>query len=122
MLVAPVKYKTSFFGPECVTPSTCKTCFKSYEEETESKSTEDKEQRYDSRTIRTVDETNYLAMNYGCNGHIPSSVGGHAKPKKRPDSVVVERGYEHSGGTASSEYVRPCPLVQIVIYIVYVAA
>lgn len=61
-------------------------------------------------------------MNKGSNGQIPSSVSGHSKAKERPNPVVVERGNEHCGRTTSSEYVRPCPLVQIVIYIIYITA
>lgn len=61
-------------------------------------------------------------MNYSCNGHIPGGVSGHAKTKKRPNSVVVERGYEDSGSTTSSKYVGPCPLVQMIIYVVYITA
>lgn len=53
----------------------------------------------------------YLAINNGSNGQIPSSVGGHSQPKEGPNSVVVEGGYEHSGGTASSKDISPCPLV-----------
>ena len=61
-------------------------------------------------------------MDQGCNGQVPSGVGGHAKPKKRPNSVIVERGYENGRSTTSSEYVCPCPLVQMIVYVVYIAA
>lgn len=70
-----------------------------------------------SENIR-IDWLNHLAMNDSCNGHIPSSVGGHSETKKWPNSVVVEWGYEHSGGTTSSKYVCPSPLVQMIVYIV----
>jgi len=59
-------------------------------------------------------------MSNGCNGQIPSSVGGHAKTKEGPYPVVVEWWDEHCGGTASSKYVGPSPLVQVVIYVVYI--
>lgn len=64
----------------------------------------------------------YLAMNKGCNGHIPSCVRGHAKAKERPNPVVVEWGYEHCGSTTSSKNVGPSPLVQVIIDVVYVTA
>ena len=63
-----------------------------------------------------------LAINKGCNGQVPSCVRGHAKAKERPNPVVVEWGYEHCGGTACSENVSPSPLVQVIIYVVYVTA
>lgn len=59
-------------------------------------------------------------MSKSCNGHVPSSVGGHAKAKKRPNTVVMEGGYKYGGCAASSKYVRPCPLVQMVIDVVYI--
>lgn len=61
-------------------------------------------------------------MENGGNGEVPSSVGGHQESKERPDSVVVEGRNEDCGCTTSSEYVCPCPLVQIIIYVIYVAA
>lgn len=59
-------------------------------------------------------------MNYSCNGHIPGGVSGHAKTKKRPNSVVVERRNEHRGCAACSKYICPCPFVQMVVYVVYI--
>lgn len=56
------------------------------------------------------------------NGEIPSSVSGHDQAKKGPNSVVVERRDEDGGGATRSEYVSPCPLVQIVIYVINIAA
>lgn len=61
-------------------------------------------------------------MNKGCNGQIPSCVRGHAKANEGPYPVVVEWGYEHCGGTTSSENISPSPFVQVVIYVVYVTA
>lgn len=55
------------------------------------------------------------------NSEVPSSVSGHDKAQKGPDSVVVKGRNKDSGGTASSEDVSPSPLVQIVIYVIYVA-
>lgn len=63
----------------------------------------------------------YLTVNQGSNGQIPGRIGGHTKTKKRPNPVIVERRNEDSCGTASSEDVGPCPLVQSVIYVVYIA-
>lgn len=62
----------------------------------------------------------YLSMNKGSDGQIPSSVGGHSQPKEGPNPVVVEWRYEHSGGTASSKDICPCPLVQMVVNVVYI--
>lgn len=61
-------------------------------------------------------------MDKGSNGHIPSSVSGHHKAKERPNSVIMERGNENSGSTASAKYISPSPLVQIVVYIIDVTA
>ena len=59
-------------------------------------------------------------MKDGCNSKVPSRVSGHSKTQKRPDSVIVEGRYEHSGGTASSKNISPSPFIQFVIYVVYV--
>jgi hypothetical protein len=59
-----------------------------------------------------------LAMNKSCYGHVPGSVRGHTKTKKRPYTVVVKRGYENCGGTTSSKNISPSPLVQVVIDVV----
>lgn len=61
-------------------------------------------------------------MNEGCYGEVPSCVSGHYKAKERPDSVVVKGRNEDSCSTAGSEYVSPSSLVQIIIYVIYVAA
>ena len=61
-------------------------------------------------------------MKEGGNGEIPSSVGGHEQAKKGPNSVVVKGRNKHSGGTACSKYVCPSPLVQVIIYVIYIAA
>ena len=59
-------------------------------------------------------------MNESCYSHVPSSVSGHSKSKKRPNTVIVEGGNEHRGGTASSKDVSPSPFIQVVIYVVNV--
>lgn len=64
----------------------------------------------------------YLSVDKGSNGHIPSSVGGHHEAKERPNSVIVERGDEDSGSTASAKDISPSPLVQIVVYVIDVTA
>ena len=56
------------------------------------------------------------------NCEVPSSVSGHEEAKKGPDSVVVEGRDKYSGGTACSKDVSPTPLIQIIIYVIYVAA
>ena len=61
-------------------------------------------------------------MEDGCNGEVPSSVSGHQQSKKRPDPVVVEGRNEYCGCTTCSKYVCPCPLVQVIIYVIYIAA
>lgn len=61
-------------------------------------------------------------MNNSCNGQVPGCVSGHSKAKKGPNPIVMERRYENCSGTASSEDVGPCPLVQIVIDVIYVTA
>lgn len=61
-------------------------------------------------------------MDKGSDGQIPSGVSGHTKAQEGPNPVVVERRYEHCRRTASSEYVRPCPLIQFVIYVIYITA
>lgn len=63
-----------------------------------------------------------LAMEEGGYGEIPSSVSGHGEAQKWPNSVVVERWNKYCGRTAGSEYVRPCPLVKLIVYVIYVAA
>ena len=63
----------------------------------------------------------YLAVDEGGDGEVPGGVGGHAEAEEGPYPVVVERGYEHRGGAAGAEYVRPCPLVQPIVDVVYVA-
>lgn len=55
------------------------------------------------------------------NCEIPGSVSGHEEAQKGPDSVVVKGRNKDSGGTASSKDVSPSPLVQVVIYVIYVA-
>lgn len=60
-------------------------------------------------------------MKEGGNGKIPSSVSGHCKTQKRPNSVVMERRNKDSGGTTCSKYVGPCPLVKLLVYVIYVA-
>lgn len=69
---------------------------------------------------KIVYKMEYLPIDKRSNGHIPSRVSGHAKAKKRPKTIVMERGDEHSCSTACSEYVCPCAFVQMVIDIVYV--
>jgi hypothetical protein len=64
----------------------------------------------------------HLAVDEGSDGEVPGGVGGHAEAEEGPDAVVVEGGYEHGGGAARAEYVRPRPLVQPVIDVVDVAA
>jgi hypothetical protein len=64
----------------------------------------------------------YLTMKKSSNADIPGSKGGHKKPEKRPNSIVMEGRNEHCCGTACPKYVRPCPLIKLVIYVVYVAA
>lgn len=61
-------------------------------------------------------------MDGGGDGEVPGGVGGHAEAEEGPDAVVVEGGDEHRGGAARPEYVRPCPLVQPVVDVVYVTA
>lgn len=61
-------------------------------------------------------------MDKGSNGHIPSSIGSHHEAKERPNSVIVERGYEDSGSAASAKDIGPSSLVQIVVYVIYVTA
>ena len=61
-------------------------------------------------------------MEEGCNSEVPGSVSGHDQAQEGPDSVVVEWRNKDCGGTAGSEDVSPCPLVQIIIYVIYVAA
>lgn len=73
------------------------------------------------RKIKTIDR-DYLAMNEGCDRHIPGSVGSHTKSKERPNPIVVEGRYEYCGSTTSPKYVCPCPLVQMIIYVVYITA
>lgn len=113
ILVAPVKYKTNCVGPECFTPSTCKNILLA-----KKKKSETLEEKRSGPLLRMTN----LAMNQCGDGQIPSGVSGHSKAQEGPNPVVVEGGYEHCGGTTSSEYVRPCPLVQIVIYVIYVTA
>ena len=67
-------------------------------------------------------EMTHLPMEERCNGEIPSGVRGHYQAEEGPDSVVSKWRNEDRGGTASSKYVSPCPLVQIVIYVIYIAA
>ena len=61
-------------------------------------------------------------MEDGGIGEVPSSVSGHQESKKRPNPVVVEGMDEDCGCTTCPKYVCPCPLIQIVIYVIYVAA
>jgi len=56
------------------------------------------------------------------NSEVPSSVSGHEEAKRGPDSVVVEGRDKYSGGTACSKDISPSPLIQIIIYVIYVAA
>ena len=56
------------------------------------------------------------------NGEIPCSVGGHYKAKKWPDSVIVKWRNKDCGCTTSPKDVSPSPLVQVIIYVIYVAA
>lgn len=56
------------------------------------------------------------------NGEVPSSVCSHEKAKKWPDSVIMKGRNEDGGGTTCPEYVSPSPLVQIIVYVIYVAA
>ena len=64
----------------------------------------------------------YLAVDDGGDGEVPGGVGGHAEAKEGPYPVVVVGGYEHGRRAAGAKYVRPCPLVQPVVDVVYVAA
>ena len=57
-------------------------------------------------------------MNKSCNSQVPSSVSGHSKSQKRPNTVIVKRRYEHRGGTASSKDISPSSFIQVVIYVV----
>lgn len=57
-------------------------------------------------------------MNKGCYCQVPSSVSGHSKSQKRPNTVIVKRRYEHRGGTASSKDISPSSFIQVVIYVV----
>lgn len=61
-------------------------------------------------------------MEDGGNGEVPSSVSGHQKTKKGPDSVVPKGRNEHSSGTASPKDVRPSSLVQVIIYVINITA
>jgi hypothetical protein len=63
-------------------------------------------------------DDSYLAMNKSCYGHVPGGICGHAKSKKRPNTVVMKRGYKNCCGTASSKNVSPSPLVHMVIDVV----
>lgn len=60
-------------------------------------------------------------MHEGGDGEIPGGVGGHAEAEEGPNAVVVEGRYEHGGGAAGSEDIRPCALVKSIIYVVDVA-
>lgn len=60
-------------------------------------------------------------MQEGGDGEVPGGEGGHAEAEEGPNPVVVEGGDEHRGGAARPEDVRPRPLVQPVVYVVYVA-
>ena len=55
-------------------------------------------------------------------GEVPSSVSGHDKTEERPNTVIVERWYEDGRGTTSTKYIRPSPLVQSIVYVIYIAA
>lgn len=61
-------------------------------------------------------------MNESCNRQIPGRVSGHTKTQKRPDAVVVEGRDEYGRCTARSEYIRPCPLVQTIVNVIYITA
>ena len=105
MLVAPVKYSTSFVGSERVTFSTCNINCKLAQKDGFS-------EKFCCRLLI------YLAMNNSCYSQVPCRVSGHSKSKKWTDTVIVERGYEHSCSTASSKNIGPSPFVQLVIYVV----
>lgn len=62
-----------------------------------------------------------LAVKERSYGEVPRSVSGHSESKERPDSIVMERRNENSCGTTSPKYVCPCPLVQFIINIIYIA-
>lgn len=53
-------------------------------------------------------------------GQVPGRISGHAKAKKRPNTVVVKGRNEHSGGAASSKNIGPCSLIQSVVDVVNV--
>lgn len=61
-------------------------------------------------------------MKKSSSGEVPGSEGGHEETEKRPNSIVMERRNEHCCGTTCPKYVCPCPLIELVIYVVYVAA
>lgn len=61
-----------------------------------------------------------LTVDKSRNGKVPSGVSGHAKTEKGPYPVVVKRWNKYCGCTTRSEYVSPRPLVQLVVYIIYV--
>lgn len=73
----------------------------------------------DSEKMMVVHEE-YLPVNQSCDGQVPCCVGGHAKTQKRPNTIVVEGGYEHCSSAASSKYISPGPLIQLVIDVVYI--
>lgn len=62
----------------------------------------------------------YLAVEKGGNGEIPGGVSGHEEAEEGPHPIIVEGWDEHCRRTARPKYVRPSPLVQVVVYIVYV--
>lgn len=57
-------------------------------------------------------------MKQSSNGHVPRCVGRHDKANEGPDSVVVEGRNKYCGGAASPKDVCPCPLVQVIVYVV----
>lgn len=154
--MAPVKYSTSFVGPEWATPS-------AYHKWEKKKKTlyllsvihlylQSDGQPYPSlikpipipillyNSSKTRNERKtqgkkhqkglffdryfsyYLTMNESSNRHIPGRVCCHTKTQKRPDAVVVEGRDENSCRTARSEYIRPCPLVQPIVNVIYITA
>lgn len=71
--------------------------------------------------VAEIGRSNYLAVDKGGDGHVPSSVSGHPKPQKGPNPVVMERRDENSCCTTSSKNISPCSLVQMIVDVINIA-
>ena len=61
-------------------------------------------------------------MDNGGDGQVPCGVSGHTQAEKWPNPVIMERRYKNSGCTTCTEYVSPCSLVQVIVYVINVTA